>query len=200
MKYKIDFSKFSDLGKKELEDMTPLQISNYVRSFTAYAKSGGKFDKAVSSGFEMDSDKLTPEEYLVIYNNAADAKKTQAYKIRNIGDFVTEGQKKWTKKRAAGIAGAFGKVFEESEEEYESLKEKGEKRRTGGEQARFEELEEYKQLSKNPKLIYGSKKSRKDMFLDLFEASGGIIKDGPLTSEEKAKNAGIRSDLEKYIY
>ena len=80
------------------------------------------------------------------------------------------------------------------------MKEKGEKGRTGREQARFEELEEYKKLSKNPKFIYGSKKSRKDMFLDLFEASGGIIKDGLLTSEELAKNAGIRSDLEKYIY
>ena len=200
MKYDIDFSKFSPLGKRELEDMTPLQIHNFVRSFTAYAKPGGKFEKAVSSGFEMDSDKLTPEEYLVTYNNAVDAKKTQEYKIGNIGDFISEGQKKWTKKRASGIAVAFGKVFEESEEEYESLKEKGEKGRTGREQSRFEELEEYKQLSKNPKFIYGSKKSRKDMFLDLFAASGGIIKDGPLTSKELAKNAGIRSDLEKYIY
>lgn len=200
MKYDIDFSKFSPLGKRELEDMTPLQIHNFARSFTAYAKPGGKYEKSVSSGFEMDSDKLTPEEYLVIYNNAVDAKKTQAYKIGNIGEFVTDGQKKWTKKRASGISAAFGKVFEESEEEYEELKEKGEKGRLGKEQARFEELEEYRKLSKNPKFIYGSKKSRKEMFLALFEASGGIISDGPLSAEEKAKNAGIRSDLEKYIY
>lgn len=202
MKYNIDFEKFSPMAKDFLEDMTPLQLYNFSRSWHSYSKKGGKYDQAVKSGYSMDSSKMGEEEYFIEYISAADAKKSGKYDIGKISDHLVEGQKKWTRKKAKGISEAYAELFAESEEEYEYLKEKSRRARTGEEESRLEELETIRSFAKDPRLVYGSKESRKQMFLDLFERSGGIIAAGgaELTAEQKAHNESLRSDLEKYIY